>query len=63
MFCIENLAAKLGIDGAKAYELLTEKTDVLHSYIIPAYDVLHTQGKAYIVEDLLEVLRERGTAL
>ena len=60
VFCIENLAARIGIDGEAAYRLLTEKTDVLDNYIIPNYEVLHSQSKDYIVQDILEVLRERG---
>ena len=63
VFCIENLAAALHVDGATAYRILTDKSDVLKSYIAPCYDVLHTQGKEYIVNDILEVLQGRGVAL
>lgn len=60
VFCIENVAIRLGISGADAYELLAVKSDILQSYIVPYTDVLHTQGKDYIVEDILGVMRERG---
>ncbi len=60
VFCIENVAIRLGISGADAYELLAVKSDILQSYIVPCTDVLHTQGKDYIVEDILGVMRERG---
>jgi hypothetical protein len=33
---------------------------VLNEYIIPCYDVLHTFSKEYIVQDLTEVLKEKG---
>ena len=29
-------------------------------YILPCYDVLHTFSKDYLVEELTEVLKERG---
>ena len=60
IFCIENIAAKLGVSAEKVYDALTEKSDILNDYIIPEYEILHTQGKEYIVDDILEVMKERG---
>lgn len=60
VFCIENIATYLGIDGTTAYDLLARQTDALQNYIIPCYDVLHTQGKDYIVEDIMMYLHNRG---
>lgn len=60
LFCIEGIAEKIGKDGGKVYRMLTENSDILNSYIVPVYDVLHTQGKDYIVEDILDVMRKRG---
>jgi len=60
VFCIEALADELKTTGDKVYKMLTEDSDILDRYIVPCYDVLHTQGKEYIVEDLLETMRERG---
>ena len=60
IFCIENIAAKLGVSAEKVYDALTEKSDILHDYIIPEYEILHTQGKEYIVDDIIEVMKERG---
>ena len=37
-----------------------EKSDILNGYIVPEYEVLHTQSREYIVDDLLDVMRERG---
>jgi len=62
VFCVENVAEKLGTPGNEVYKLLTEKSDILDNYIIPHYDVLHTQGKNYIVNDILDCLREKGLA-
>ena len=50
IFCIENIAAKLGVSAEKVYDALTEKSDILNDYIIPEYEILHTQGKEYIVD-------------
>jgi hypothetical protein len=60
VFCIENVALSLGVKADKVYHALTEDSDILHSYIVPVYDVLHTQSKEYIVADIIEVMKERG---
>ena len=60
VFCIENVAAKLGVDAERVYRAFTKKSDVLNSYIVPEYEVLHTQSREYIVDDLLTVMKERG---
>ena len=60
VFCIENVAEYLGLKGDDAYKLLTEKSDILDNYIIPCYDALHTQGKEYIVNDIVEIMQEKG---
>jgi len=59
IFCIESLAESLKIDAKKVYKLIKD-TNVLDDYIIPCYEPLHSQSKHYIVEDLTEVLKERG---
>ena len=60
IFCIENIAAKLGVSAEKVYDAMTEKSDILNDYIIPEYEILHTQGKEYIVDDINEVMKERA---
>ena len=37
IFCIENIAAKLGVSAEKVYDALTEKSDILNDYIIPDF--------------------------
>ena len=59
VFCIENVAAKLGVNGKRVYEAFTEKSDILNGYIVPEYEILHTQSREYIVDDLLDVMQER----
>ena len=60
IFCIENVAAKLGIKAERVYQAFTEKSNILNGYIVPEYEVLHTQSREYIVDDILDVMRERG---
>jgi len=60
VFCIENIAESLGLKGDDVYKLLTEQSNILDNYIIPCTDALHTQGKEYIVNDIIDVMRERG---
>ena len=42
------------------YQALTKKSDILNSYIIPEYEILHTQSKDYIVDDIISLMEERG---
>ena len=60
IFCIENVAARLGIDAERVYQAFTQKSDILNGYIVPEYEILHTQSLDYIVEDILDVMKERG---
>lgn len=60
MFCIESVAEKLGIDAERVYQAFTEKSNILNDYIVPEYEILHTQSREYIVRELLDVMKERG---
>lgn len=60
VFCIENVAVKLGVDAKQVYQAFTEKSDILNGYIVPGYGVLHTQSREYIVDDILDVMKERN---
>ena len=68
VFCIENVAAKLVRDGVSDMHCMSdaylaeelEQGDILNGYIVPEYEVLHTQSREYIVDDLLDVMKERG---
>ena len=60
---MENLAIRLNIEPSRVYRALTMNSDLLDSYVIPCYDVLHTQGKDYILDDLQEVMRMRGVTV
>jgi hypothetical protein len=60
VFCIEALADELGVTGDRIYKKLTMDSDILDAYIIPHYDTLHTQGKSYIVRELVELMQKKG---
>ena len=59
IFCIENVAERLHADASAVYDAFTKSSDILESYIIPCYDVLHTQGRDYIVNDLIDLMKEK----
>lgn len=60
IFCIESLAEYLKKDTKEIYKLLKYDTDIIDNYIVPCYEPLHTQSKSYIIQDLIDVLKERG---
>ena len=60
VFCIEALADELNITGDRVYLMLTDESDILDGYILPFYDVLHTQGKEYIINELRELMQKSG---
>ena len=59
VFCIENVAKELGKSGSELFQILNS-SGLLHSYIIPSYEALHTQSKQYIVDEIISVLKERN---
>ena len=63
VFCIENVAAALGKTSGDVYRALSGDSGILRQYIVPSYDVLHTQGKDYIINDIREVMAERGVVV
>ena len=60
VFCVENVAAKLGVGAETVYKAFTEKSDILRGYIVPEYEILHTQSKEYIVNGIIDLMQERG---
>ena len=59
IFMLYSLADKWKMSPAKVYKILNS-TGILDNYIIKCYDVLHTQGKEYLVEDITDYVREKG---
>lgn len=47
------------MNASRVYQAFTEKSDILNGYIVPEYEVLHTQSREYIVDNLLDVMKEK----
>ena len=60
IFCVESVADELQLPGNVVYDMLNGKSRILSDYIVPSYDVLHTQSKRYIVDDIISLMREKG---
>ena len=59
IFMLYSRAEKWKMSPATVYKILNS-TGILDNYIIKCYDVLHTQGKEYLVEDITDYVREKG---
>ena len=59
VFLLNELAEAWKMSTRDVYFRL-EKSGILENYIKPCYDVLHTQGAAYLVDDITQFARERG---
>ena len=59
IYILYALAEKWKKTPVAVYKILNE-TGILDNYIIACYDMLHTQGKEYLVEDVTEYVREKG---
>ena len=58
-YCIVNLSRRLGLNARDVYQRL-KTSGILTDYIIPSYDVLHTFSKEYLMEDLVDFMKEKG---
>ena len=58
-YCISKLGQYLNLTQQDVYMRL-KKSGILEGYIIPCYDVLHTFGSRYLMEDLSEYMKEKG---
>lgn len=58
-FCIGNLSRRLGLSQGDVYNRLMS-SGILYGYIVACYDVLHTFGKEYLMQDLTEYMKEKG---
>lgn len=60
VFCIENVAARLNMNTEHIYQKFTTDSNILNGYIAPGYEILHTQGREYIVNDILDVMKQNS---
>ncbi len=59
VFVLHTLGQHWNMTTPEVYDILNS-TGILDDYIIKCYDVLHTLGKEYLVEDITEFVREKG---
>ena len=62
VYMIHYCANKLNITPATVYKKLQE-ANCIEAYLVPYYDVLHTQSSEYILNDIQQYLKKRGVAL
>ncbi|MBD5219946.1 MAG: DUF3791 domain-containing protein [Bacteroidales bacterium] len=58
-YCISKLAHQLQLSQSDVYDRL-KQSGILYGYLVPSYDVLHTFGSRYLMDDLTEYMREKG---
>ncbi len=58
-FCVGALALHLNMSRKEVFARL-KKADLMQGYIVACYDVLHTFSRTYIIEDLTNLMKERG---
>ena len=58
IFCMEMYKAKKGLNGKEVYEIFENYK--VFDYLQEGYDVLHTQGDGWIINDIDEFLKIRG---
>jgi len=56
---ISKLADWLNLSQGDVYRRL-RKSGILYDYIVPSYDVLHTFGSRYLMEDITDFMKKKG---
>lgn len=59
VFLINALSEAWGMITPQVYDVL-KRSGAIDQYIVPCYDVLHTCGREYLVDDITGYLQERG---
>jgi len=62
VFIINQISKAIKKPNAIVYKHLTE-SGILDDYIISHYDVLHTLGKEYLVDDIVGMMQDRGVKI
>ncbi len=58
-YCIGNLSIRLQLPQRAIYVRLKD-SGILDNYIVKGYEVLHTFGKDYLMDDLITYMQEKG---
>ncbi len=56
---ISKLSDYLKMPQTEVYRRLY-RSGILYNYIVPSYDVLHTFGAQYLMDDIADFMREEG---
>jgi hypothetical protein len=59
VFVIHALAEAWSKSSGQVYKKLND-TGILDNYIVSCYDVLHTLGKQYLIQDITDFVKEKG---
>jgi hypothetical protein len=62
VYLIHACAHRWKLTPKQVYHKLKE-TDCINKYLVPNYDVLHTQGSDYLVDDIEKYLAIRGVTI
>ena len=57
-YCIGNLSMRLQLPQRTIY-LKLKDSGILENYIVKGYEVLHTFGKEYLMDDLITYMQEK----
>lgn len=57
-FTIGSVAERVHKSPSEIYGLF-KRLNVIDGYLVPAFDVLHTFGRQYLVNDVLDFLQEK----
>lgn len=58
VYMIHACADRWSVTPSRVYKAL-KKSGCLYQYLVPGYDILHTQSTNYVVRDIEEYLRQR----
>lgn len=58
-FCVGAVALHLNLSRQNVYKRL-KLSGIIDNYIVPGYDVLHTYGRSYIVDDITDLMKRKG---
>ena len=59
IYTIHACANRWGKSPSEVYEIL-DRSECIGKYLVPHFDILHTQGVDYIVEDIVNYLNVSG---
>ncbi|MBB6714548.1 DUF3791 domain-containing protein [Clostridium gasigenes] len=57
-FCIENFKMEHNMKGKEVANLFNQSGVI--DFLTDGYDILHTQGKGYIIDEIEQFLKKRG---